>query len=366
MAEYRPLHTAVALSSYGADASGLVYGYVFSADGKGLPIDGDSAAAWLAQSVSATPAAQLGTHLAGNSAISSDASQTGFVWLHFNGSHTSTLHWLQRHVDLPEEFFDSMRAVSRSTRIEHAHQSLIAIVNDVVYDLVKNSPLEVSTLWLHVGPRCLVSVRRQPLQSVDRLRAAVKAGEPFHSPLSLVIHLLRDQADVLIQIVRSTTETVDAIEDDFLAGRLPERASLGSIRRDLVRLQRLLAPEPAALFRLLNRPPDWVREEDAQDLQQSTEEFSVVLRDMAGLQERIKLLQEEIVARIGERTNRSVFVLTAVTVIALPINLTAGLFGMNVGGIPFSQHPEGFWVVVALVALFTAIAAWLAFRRGGE
>lgn len=88
-----------------------------------------------------------------------------------------------------------------------------------------------------------------------------------------------------------------------------------------------------------------------------------MLRDMAGLQERIKLLQEEIVARIGERTNRSVFVLTAVTVLALPINLTSGLFGMNVGGVPFSQNPEGFWIVVALVALVTAIAGWRAFHR---
>ena len=30
----------------------------------------------------------------------------------------------------------------------------------------------------------------------------------------------------------------------------------------LVRLQRLLAPEPAALFRLLNRPPSWIADAD--------------------------------------------------------------------------------------------------------
>jgi zinc transporter len=139
--------------------------------------------------------------------------------------------------------------------------------------------------------------------------------------------------------VRNTSPKVDGIEDRFLADRLDlKRAKLGALRRDLVPLQRLLAPEPGALFRRLNHPPGWVAEEDARDLRESSEEFSVVLGDMSGLQERIKLLQEEIAARITEQTNRSVFVLTAVTVLALPINMIAGLLGMNLGGVPLAQH----------------------------
>jgi zinc transporter len=130
-----------------------------------------------------------------------------------------------------------------------------------------------------------------------------------------------------------------------------------------VRLQRLLAPEPAALFRLLQRPPAWVAELDAQELRQSTEEFSMVLADMASLQERIKLIQEEIAALVNEGNNHSLFVLTVVTVLALPINIIAGLLGMNVGGIPLAQEPHGFLVVVVIVASFTVIAGWLAFRR---
>ncbi len=104
-------------------------------------------------------------------------------------------------------------------------------------------------------------------------------------------------------------------------------------------------------------------EPDAQELRGSTEEFSVVLRDMGALQERIKLLQEEIAANVNEDNNRSLFVLTVVTVLALPINILAGLFGMNVGGIPLAEDRHGFWVVVAIVLSFTAIAAWAAFRK---
>lgn len=32
--------------------------------------------------------------------------------------------------------------------------------------------------------------------------------------------------------------------------------------------------------------------------------------------------------------------------LALPINLVAGLFGMNVGGIPLAADESGFWVIV--------------------
>ena len=331
-----------ALGQYAADQSGLVYGYVFSAGGGCRQVDTAATLAWLG---------------------GGEAGAGEFIWLHFNGSHAATPNWLQQHVaELPEEFIEALREHYMSTRIEKIHDSLLAVVNDVVYDMMRTASLQVATMWLCVGSRYLVSVRNQPLRSVDRLRASVNAGEPMASPLALLIHLFREQADVLVQIMRKTTEAVNGIEDSMLAERGPVRTNLGVIRRDLVRLQRLLAPEPAALLRLLNRPPAWVGVDDAQDLQQSTEEFSVVLRDMAGLQERIKMLQEELAAQIGERTNRSVFVLTAVTAIALPINLTAGLFGMNVGGIPFAQDEREFWTVTGLALMVTALAVWLVFR----
>ncbi len=91
-----------------------------------------------------------------------------------------------------------------------------------------------------------------------------------------------------------------------------------------------------------------------------------MLLDMASLQERIKLLQEEIAAMINEKNSRSLYTLTIVTVLALPINIIAGLFGMNVGGIPLAAHEHGFWVVVAIVATFTTVAVWLLTRQQGE
>ncbi|MEP7295489.1 MAG: transporter [Burkholderiales bacterium] len=331
--------------SYGADAAGLICGYCIAPAAAAQALDADAAAAWLA-----APAGADGA----------------FLWLHFNLAHTGARPWLAAHAALSDEFFAVVDDGLHSTRIERTEQSLIAVINDVHFDF-SFEPSDISTLWINVTQRLVVTARRQPLRSVDRLRAAVKDGAPLRSAAELLEHLLRAQADVLVDIVRNSTGRVDQIEDQLLANRLqPKRARLGALRRLLVRLQRLLAPEPAALFRLLQHPPGWMTDVDVQELRQASEEFSVVLHDMAALQERIKLLQEEIAAQVGEDNNRSLFVLTIVTVLALPINIIAGLLGMNVGGVPLAQHAHGFWIVVAVIASFTAIAGWLAFRSQRE
>jgi zinc transporter len=180
----------------------------------------------------------------------------------------------------------------------------------------------------------------------------------------LLAELLRDQAAVLEDIVRQSTVRVDNVEDTLLQNRISvSRSELGSLRRSLVRLQRLLAPEPTALFRLLRRPPAWLSEEDLGDLRQAGEEFSAAVVDSGALAERLKLLQEELGALISEHTNRTLFVLTLVTVLALPINVVTGLLGMNVGGLPLSQHSQGFLLVVGILAIVTGVLAYFLLIR---
>ncbi len=337
-------------ANYGADTVGLICGYRFDAGDCAQPMSADEAAAWLA--AEHTPADD-----------DAATAQPPFVWLHFNLAHAAAERWLQRHAGLPDTFFETLHDGLHSTRIERDESSLIAVINDVHFDFSFDSS-DIATLWISVDRRLVVTARQSALRSVDGLRTAIKRGEKIRSTVELLERLMRAQADVLVDIVRGVTLRIDQIEDQLLSGKLDhKRTRLGVLRRLLVRLQRLLAPEPAALFRLLQHPPGWMAERDVEELRQSTEEFSVALRDMAALQERIKLVQEEIAAAVNEGTGRSLFVLTIVTVLALPINILAGLFGMNVGGIPLAQNEHGFWVLVGIVATFTAIAGWLAFRK---
>jgi zinc transporter len=329
--------------AYGSDASGLICGYIFKDGGAAQAIDSVTALEWLK--------------------VEHDRNKHEFIWLHFSLSNASAEKWMEEHLSLPEHFFETLHEGAGSTRVEQEEDSLIAVINDVIYDFSFDAS-QIASVWMCVQHNCVISARLQPLRSVDRLRVAVKSGEEFSSPVSLLVHLLRDQADVLQKIERDSASKVDQIEDKLLTGRVNiTRETLGALRRLFVRLRRLLAPEPATLFRLLNRPPTWFMKDDARELREATEESSAVLNDLAALQERTKLLQEEIVAHTTEQTNRSVFLLTIVTVLALPINIIAGLFGMNVGGIPLAQEPHGFWIVVVIIAIFAGIAFWYSFKK---
>ena len=332
-------------STYGSDEAGLVCGYLFEPGQAGRAVGSEDVITWL------------------RSTSAAEASGASFVWLHFTVSNASAEPWLRRHLALPDSFYEALHGAAGSTRVEQAEEALLAVVNDVLFDFTYDAA-QVSTVVLCVQRNVLVSARSKPLRSIDRLRASVRAGETFPSPVAVLAHLLRMQAEVLVRIVRDSTTRVDGVEDKLLANRVESsRADLGMLRRVLVRLQRLLAPEPAALFRLLSRPAGWIREDDLRALRESAEEFSTAIADCAALVERVKLLQEELAALINEQNNRSLFILTVVTVLALPINLIAGLFGMNVGGIPLANNGGGFWVIVVVVASFTGIAGYLAFRR---
>ena len=74
------------------------------------------------------------------------------------------------------------------------------------------------------SPRCGSACGRGWWSRARRSRCArstgcarpCKRGEPFASPVALLDHLLRDQADELQRIVRTATERVDEIEDELL------------------------------------------------------------------------------------------------------------------------------------------------------
>jgi zinc transporter len=331
-------------STYGSDRNGLVWAYRFV---RGRP----------AQSVAATEVAQQ---------LSAHASSDAFLWLHFAVSNVASERFMREHLALPDVFYEMMKDGAGSTRLEQDESRLIAQLHDVLF-AAKLDESTASSVSVCVEPRLLVTARRRPLRSIDRLRAAVKSGQTFRTSSDLLGQLLREQADVLAQIVRDVSARVDAIEDQLLSQRVTaSRRELGQLRRTLVRLQRLLAPEPAALFRLLNRPPSWIAEDDLQDLRHAAEEFSVSVGDSSSLIERVKLIQEELGALVNEQTGRTLFTLTVVTVLALPINLVAGLFGMNVGGIPLAGSPHGFAIVVATLALATGLIVWLFSRRGRD
>jgi Mg2+ and Co2+ transporter CorA len=79
------------------------------------------------------------------------------------------------------------------------------------------------------------------------------------------------------------------------------------------------------------------------------------------IEQRARLFHDEIDAKLASETNRQLYRLSVLTALFLPPALIAGLFGMNLEGLPWSGVHYGFWLGSGL-AVASSIGTWLFLR----
>jgi zinc transporter len=82
-------------------------------------------------------------------------------------------------------------------------------------------------------------------------------------------------------------------------------------------------------------------------------------REAVGLQERARLLHEEVDTLITSATNRAMRTLTVISTLLIPPTLITGAFGMNVGGIPWANSPAGFGAAALVCIAVVAGLLWM-------
>ncbi|MEM8756354.1 MAG: CorA family divalent cation transporter [Planctomycetota bacterium] len=153
----------------------------------------------------------------------------------------------------------------------------------------------------------------------------------------------------------------DAESGLLLATRLPGAERLSWDRLVVIRMW--VEPQPRGHAASVPVPddrglardrPGVVAERDAAELRIAGEQVARVVDALEELRDRAAVTQDEIRARQDVRLNRTVYLLTIVATIALPLSLLTGLLGINVGGIPLAGSPWGFAAVCALMAVVAA------------
>lgn len=278
-------------------------------------------------------------------------------WLHFNLADTRATHWISSCSLIPEDARELLLDSDAHIRSENFDHSLALIIGDLFHDF-KEDPEELGVLRLYLDNERLITGRGHPLKSVDRLRHELFEGMIFANSLDLFARLIYDIGDSMHKVIKDLNNRVDDAEDQILAGHLHNQGSeLGSIRRLLARLRRHLSANRQAMQHAMPHIARW-SQHDISELRQAVEHLESTIQDLELVQERTRLLQEEIAGRMGEATNRNLYVLSIVTVTLLPINLITGIFGMNTGGLPWGQDdPSGFWWVIffMIIAVITSL-----------
>jgi len=307
-------------------------------------------------------------HLMGNDLEAALTRPNTVVWLHFNARVGHARDWIARCEHLPEASRRFLLDTDDRKRLERIGDSLMGVISDIRYDFgLDFDPEQIAALRFYLDRGCLISTRRQPSSAADQLRTEINNGRHFDSPAKLVIHLFESQVAKLDKTMARIREMLDGIEDQVLAGRVRgQHMQLGSIRRLAVRLNHHFGPEHRMLQRLCRRPPNWFEEIDNMALVDVAEEFRELVDDLTETQERAKLLQEELAARLAEQTNSNLYILSLFTAILLPPSLIAGIFGMNVVGVPGVQNGNEttfWWVMLSMGAISLLVLLVFFLRR---
>ena len=221
--------------------------------------------------------------------------------------------------------------------------------------------------WLHFAltPTLLVTARRQALRSVEAARRAVGKGAVADSPVRLLELIAGRFADTVERSSDGLSVRLDRIEDRVLADSIgEERRDLAQLRHQTVRLHRPLTAMRRVLKQFEQRHPADTEHELLPAVARLNQRFDDLDGDVATLQERARLLQDEVAAKLAERTNRHLYVLSMVTALLLPPSLVAGLFGMNLPGLPFAHSTHGL-AFALLLGVASSVAVFLALRRMG-
>jgi zinc transporter len=275
----------------------------------------------------------------------------GIVWLHFNLSNARARQIIAQFAFLPAELRETFCNHEQRRRVEVVDGGVLAVFSDLTFEEA-SEPAEVATLWCYLAGRLFLTGRTHPLQTPDRLRAAVRTGLRVGTAGELLIWILNRRTSSLRDLEVSMSEQVGDIEDEILGGRIREqREQLGRIRRYCAQLRRHFGPDRTAFRRLLQQAPAALGPEEIEGLRNEIEDLGFLVDEAAELYERSKLLQEELASRVAENTGRSLYVLAILSAVFLPMTLITGIFGMNVAGLPGLSHHSAFWWVLLLILI---------------
>lgn len=274
------------------------------------------------------------------------------VWLHFNQADARAKIWIEACPRIPLTAKALLLGSDAHMRIEAAGNGLAGVVGDLHHEFAEK-PEQLDVLRIYLDNGCLISARRQPLRAIDKLRRQLGEGLKVDRPIALITQFLHHVTDTLGDLIVELADTVDEIEDAILSeGTTSQTPELGRVRRVSARLRRHMVPQQHALIGLLSRLPQWICTADAASLKTAIERLAALGHDLDLVQERARLLQDQVSNRLMEATNKNLYVLSIVTTIFLPMTLVTGIFGMNLGGLPGQQDPFGFWYgFVAMLAL---------------
>jgi len=288
------------------------------------------------------------------------ALEAGATWVHFDLIDARARTFLAA-LPLPEAARRTLIEPEEAVRLDATPLVVHGCVPDTHYDAEEDATAPIGLLHLALTERLLVTARRHPLRGVHRALTMPEAETTAAALAAVLRELLGEFSRHLAQ----ADVRLASLEDRMLAGRADPQASekVATVQRDVLRQQRHLDPLAEALADIGDFAPSWMADDP---LARERRRAGHLVRALRALGSRARIAQDQLAARATNETNRRLLVLSVISAAMLPASLVAGIFGMNVGGVPgVGEHLAwGFPMAVGLIGASVAgvLAALRAFR----
>lgn len=291
----------------------------------------------------------------------------GFVWLHMDLADVRSRPLISRISALSEEARKSLCGQIDHQYLEYSDGVVFGALLDHERGLTGRTS-RTDYVRFASGESFFVSARRMPMSSVEATRIAIGRGARVASPLALFEMVTNALVDGLGRMAEEIGAAFDRVEDRIIDQRGREaRPALGAARRDAVRLARQISGLSTTLARLetIEEEVDDQRDNDLRETaSRLVQHAGALAQDVTSLQDRARLLQDEMNAILSLETNDRLYVLTLTTMLLLPATFVTGYFGMNTKNLLFSENDNGTLYATILCVLASATALFLMRRSG--
>lgn len=286
----------------------------------------------------------------------------GNLWIHLDRSVPAAQRWLINRGNVHRLAWNALLAEDTRPRCLTVGDGILLNLRGVNLnpDAVPEDMVAIR-LWLEKD-RVLTSRTRQ-VMAIDDLCEELDIGAGPRDTATFIAMVAERLTARMDPVVDALQDKLDVLEDQMInAPSLDLRAKLAELRRETIMLRRYISPQRDALRNFVTQDVSWLDQNCQNHLLETADHVSRYLEDLDSISDRATVINDELSNRLTERMDKTVYRLTLVTIIFLPLDTISALLGTNVGGIPGENYAWGF---IVMCMAFTAIAAaevWL-FKR---
>ncbi|MAC18844.1 MAG: hypothetical protein CMJ23_04030 [Phycisphaerae bacterium] len=254
-----------------------------------------------------------------------------------------------------------------SMRLRHLGTSLLRL--DLPARILVDTDQDYLLSIVRDGER-LLTIRRHRIGIVeDACAGIVDRDSDSVSARSVMAELGDEFLDRLAPTLRHTANTLDSVEADGEGPRADRVERMTEVRRVLLGIDRHLDPLQSAIQRSLLDATARKLDADLDPLRGLQDRANWLEHRVHGQLDRVRVLSDREHVLAMDDLSTSMYRLSWIATIFLPLTFVTGLLGINVGGIPFANEQLGFWFVcgvLLLIAAGTMVTLFLVIRAGNR